>query len=206
MVGWREGEIERVMALLYRMTCKECGRGPGTDPGVPPPAGEIPFISEGHFELLTPDGRFVVLGHPLESRILADHGYTWKTASAEERVYRVESRVCLDCGRLSEIRSLHVAGPTCAMLLLVPMLAVAGSMIAGRPALQSAAVMAIAFVAVQLVYAIMQLRRRENSAPVSLACPNCGGITLPPSELSRAKLPCVHCGAKAVICEPGAIS
>jgi predicted Zn-ribbon and HTH transcriptional regulator len=56
------------------------------------------------------DPRFVVLAHPLESKILADTGYTWNDLYRQGRYVLVTNVVCRRCGAVFQKRELGAPG------------------------------------------------------------------------------------------------
>jgi len=90
------------MSDLYRIKCTSCDWSAiRTFDGK-----QYDYIPDG-FDKLVLDDKNVALGGLFATCTIAEHGYTWEKAEAENRLVYVENVICLRCGELSELETNH---------------------------------------------------------------------------------------------------
>lgn len=192
------------MAVVYRLACAACQQGPAL-PGVgwPNDFGGT-SIAEGVLELTTRDGRRVPLSHPLETRILEEHGFSWKSASSEHRLHRVTPHICHGCGQLSLDRQPHQPADGCLVVIIAPVVVLSVATLSGLSGLISFALLVATLGVLSAFFHLRDRRRRRRTPPHT--CPTCGDRTTAVRDLGKTTVRCASCGAIAVECEIDAIS
>src|ERR1044072_5088277 len=66
--------------------------------------GEI--IADGYLAFLNSDRELIPLPHPAEQSTLKQQGETWRHATLNGRLLRIENLVCRDCGEMNSAASL----------------------------------------------------------------------------------------------------
>lgn len=196
------------MGTLFRITCDHCDTKTNvTFDGFVGAAltefdkpGEI--VSDGYVAYLSPQGKLVVLPHPLESSSLAAAGGSWNRSSLSGRLLRFTNLICLDCGALNKTARIHSAGPGCT--LMVPMgiaTFVLGDWLLPLP---TWIMFTLSWVAAAIPPWIegtyVNMVHGENAAPYRFQhCVQCGGSkAIPLSDSLKKKLPCPKCGERTI--------
>jgi hypothetical protein len=90
------------MSDLYRIKCTSCDWSAIRNFD----GKQYDYIPDG-FDKLVLNDKTVALGGLFATCTLAEHGYTWEKAEAENRLVYVMSVVCLTCGEFSELEINH---------------------------------------------------------------------------------------------------
>jgi len=61
----------------------------------------------GYVAVQLSNGELACLPHPVEESTLREHGLTWRQASRQGRLFRVEFKICERCGTLHEERRIY---------------------------------------------------------------------------------------------------
>lgn len=178
------------MPSEYQGYCSKCGH-------------KGPVMGWGYQALVVDVARVIELPHPNEVGTLREHKTSFFRAGVRGRYARVDRRVCLDCGAVTERASLGfpftVAGCLLIMALL-SVLSVAGAL-AGVPfwALPFVGIgswLAFTLLAARVVRVVF--RKRQRALPAGASCLECGGTRL--RDIASAlvsDLPCPHCKARS---------
>lgn len=183
------------MPTIYRGTCSNCGHQTRVmTAGYGAVIVDRPVENERHQvvgAVLMSDGddsmaaagdqRFVVLRHPLESKILANTGYTWNDLLWQGRYVILKNMICRRCGTVFQHRRLSAPGATgCITGLALGLVAGVAAGIANHNFLAGLAAWYAATYVTELVLqylAQLYVRRRFSRRAVSLAaersCPHC---------------------------------
>jgi hypothetical protein len=196
------------MPIIYEARCSACKYA-------------SPVHSEGYLAVIVDepsssihvhpdDARIVILGHPLESMILEEQGFTFESAALGGRLLYVQNVVCRGCGSMYEIRRL---GATSAVMGLSGCFAILGLAAGvGLFAGWHYESFLIGFVASWLVlagmfafadwafarYARWRYKARWSEYDRGPGCPRCGGRSYARFRPRWRALPCPECGQHAV--------
>jgi DNA-directed RNA polymerase subunit RPC12/RpoP len=190
------------MPTVYRVCCDSCERAPEVHGGV---AAYVAMDGQKGGAIL-PDfctalqldsGELACLSHPGEHITLREHGFTWTKASVQGRLFRVQFKVCKQCGAcFEEPQRYDVAGgclPGIIIGALVSLLLRFARHRSWGAAL--AAGFAGMYAVVLLVIVGNWLRWRKANKNMRIhKCAQCGGtelLTL--SDAAGKVLPCPHC-------------
>jgi hypothetical protein len=112
------------MSAIHQGICSNCGYETAPMAGecgavlVTPPVKSEEKVAVGRLlasEILgdratVQDDQLIVLGHPLETSILAGTGYTWHELLRQGRYVRITEVICRQCGNIFAKRQLAVPG------------------------------------------------------------------------------------------------
>src|ERR1044072_275065 len=92
------------MPPIYQAICSACNHASPVHP-----AGYLALILDAASPCRhahPDDRRLIILGHPLESMILEELGFTLESAAISGRLLYIQNVVCLGCGTMYELRRL----------------------------------------------------------------------------------------------------
>ena len=196
------------MPLIYEATCSACDYGSG-------------HLSEGYLAIIVDepccsihahpdDPRLVILGHPLESTILEELGFTFTSAGLGGRVVYVKNIVCEDCGAMYETCRLDagsgsLGGTGC--LVMLALSAAVGAAVgwkcesvplgftAGCLSLRGFSAFADANIS---AYVRWRYNDRVSEFDRGPGCPTCHSMKYVSFPPGRGKLICPSCGQRTV--------
>jgi hypothetical protein len=196
------------MPPIYRGKCSNCGyESPPTGNGLQGIILDQPIQTpHAHPE----NNRIVFLGHPLETSIMKDLGYTYSSAIREGRLLIIEHLFCTSCGNIYESRRLHgyVGRAKSLTLLFLP---IAVGVFVGY--VESSFVLGLVIWGLLAPLITWLLRRVRFVSPdarakklhpsweqefgVNRQCPHCGSCDSSfPGSVGRRLLPCPKCEQK----------
>jgi predicted Zn-ribbon and HTH transcriptional regulator len=156
------------------------------------------------------DPHFVVLGHPLESHILSEIGYSYQDAAWGGRLVLVTKAFCRSCGSRFEIRRLSASLGAFGDLgcFGVGTAALGAGVGVGMWVGQGWAGFSAGWATSVFLFGVVEsgvrwfVRRRyaDRVARVDTpaTCPHCGSQDYTRARPFRGPIPCVECGQRAV--------
>jgi predicted Zn-ribbon and HTH transcriptional regulator len=201
------------MPMIYEGRCSACeATTPRTSDGYLAVIVDHAPQDYRHPETLN----MAILAHPLETLILEELGFTYRSATRAGRLVSVDSVLCRDCGRPFEIRKL-TAGliPAIGCLPVIILASIAGIIAAVQ--LNSlfwgclwslCALVLFAWMADFSVYRFVRWQHSERVKQVDTpgCCPHCHSKRYEHPGTLRGKVPCLKCGERAVTYRGVAIS
>jgi hypothetical protein len=167
------------------------------------------MISEGYLGLQLDNGELVPVPHPAEHFTLERHGYTFKTARRERRLYWVSYKVCRDCGVISQEAQIRSQSGCLPMLISLPVSFVGLKFVLGMNWLLAINLAMVGvFIVAVFATVIDRVRWRKRNRELKVGnCPQCGATHfVDVTRVGGRSLMCTHCHTRNVRCVFAAIS
>lgn len=154
-------------------------------------------LPDSYLALRLDTNQVIPLGHPLETSTLENHGFTWRKASKENRLFRVQFKVCQQCGLLHEESNLHTLNEGCTFAFLSGVAIVFGLKWFGHLAWDIALLagfLGMVVISNLITWGMRKRKANQESTSRLLECTACHGrefFTI--AEAVGRLLPCARC-------------